>query len=121
MADQGAYYDKYWLTGTMSLVDYGHRGVPNVFLQAPLESDGTWNAAHFKDPAYDKLVAQYVAAIDPATQKKYAGQIQQLLLDETPLIIAYFFDALTVAKSTVNGVINTGMGQIFLQKAGLAS
>ncbi len=58
-----------WLDGPMSLVDYGHRGVPNVFLNAPLKSDGTWNAAHFKNPQYDKLVNQYVAAhrsLDPA-------------------------------------------------------
>ena len=30
-----------WLDATMSLVDYGHRGVPNVFLTSPLE---TYNA-----------------------------------------------------------------------------
>ena len=45
-----------WLDATMSLVDYGDRGVPNVFLDAPLTSDGPWNAAHFKNPQYDTLV-----------------------------------------------------------------
>ncbi len=39
---QSKYYGNFefggsdWLDGTMSLVDYGHRGVPNVFLTAPL-------------------------------------------------------------------------------------
>src|SRR5690348_4446674 len=42
-----------WLDATMSLVDYGHRSVPNVFLTAPLQTTnakggtGAWNAAHF--------------------------------------------------------------------------
>ena len=46
-----------WLDATMSLVDYGHRGVPNVFLTSPLETynaktgTGTWNAAHFSQRA----------------------------------------------------------------------
>ncbi len=43
--DQGAYYGDAvpgkspWLDSSMGITDYGHRGVPNVFLQAPLASD----------------------------------------------------------------------------------
>ena len=68
--DGGTYYGdavfgkSHWLDSVMSLVDYGHRGVPNVFLSAPLLSDGTWNAAHYKNPDYDKMVADYIAAVD---------------------------------------------------------
>ena len=114
---QSTYYNDYWLSGEMSLVDYGHRGVPNVFLEAPLESTGPWNAAHFKDPNYDKLVKQYVAAVGLSEQQQIAGQIEQLLLDETPLVIAYFFDGLSATKRNVGGVITTAMGQIFLHGA----
>ena len=49
-----------WLDSPLGITDYGHRGVPNVFLNAPLTSGGTWNAAHFKNPQYDKLVADFV-------------------------------------------------------------
>ena len=69
----------------MGITDYGHRGVPNVFLPAPLTSDGTWNAAHFKNPEYDQLVKGYIAALDLESQRATAGKIQRLLLDETPL------------------------------------
>jgi peptide/nickel transport system substrate-binding protein len=108
-----------WLDGAMSLVDYGHRGVPNVFLGAPLTSTGTWNAAHFKNSQYDSLVKQYVGALDLTSQRSFAGQIETLLLDETPLILAYWFDAISVTKKSVAGVVTTGMGQIYLDKAGL--
>jgi peptide/nickel transport system substrate-binding protein len=120
---QGNYYGKAtfgnsdWLDGQMSLVDYGHRGVPNVFLEAPLESKGPWNAAHFKNPTYDKLVKQYVAAVDLSVQRKLAGQIERLLLEQTPLIVPYFIDGLTATTSKVTGVNPTSTGQVFLSKA----
>ena len=106
-----------WLDGTMSLVDYGSRGVPNVFLTSPLTSKGTWNAARFKDPAYDNLVKQYVAAVDLQTQKQIAAKIQTLLLAQTPIVIPYFIDGLTATKSNVQGVNPTSISQIYLDKA----
>jgi peptide/nickel transport system substrate-binding protein len=120
---QSAYYGKGtfgqsdWLDATMSLVDYGDRGVPNVFLESTLTTKGTWNAAHFHNKTYDKLVAQYIAAVDLQTQKKLAGQIQNLLLQETPLIVPYFIDGLTASKSTVHGLNPTSTSQIFLRDA----
>ena len=79
---QSLYYGKYTygnsdaLDGTMSLVDYGDRGAPNVYLTAPLTSAGRWNAARFKNKTYDNLVKQYVAATDLQTEKQIAGKIQ---------------------------------------------
>jgi peptide/nickel transport system substrate-binding protein len=121
--NQSNYYGKAtfgnsdWLDATMSLVDYGDRGVPNVFLNAPLLSDGTWNAAHFKNPTYDNLVKQYTAAVDLQSQRQLAGKIQTLLLDETPLIIPYFLDGLTAATSSVKGLNPTATAAMFLKGA----
>ena len=112
-----------WLDATMSLVDYGHRGVPNVFLTSPLETynaktgTGTWNAAHFANPQYDKLVAQYIAASDLGTQKNIAGQIETLLLAQTPVIFGYFYNYLTATTKGVTGVYPTAVGHLFLYDA----
>jgi peptide/nickel transport system substrate-binding protein len=121
ITDSGTYYDKYWLSSPLGITDYGHRGVPNTFLQAPLLSTGTWNAAHFANTKYDGLVAQYVKAIDLAAQKAVTGQIETLLLDETPMIIPYNYDFLTAVKKKVAGVESTGMGHLNLRQAGLTS
>jgi peptide/nickel transport system substrate-binding protein len=124
---QDAYYGKAtygnsnWLDGEMSLVDYGDRGVPNVFLEATLTSGGPWNASRFRNKTYDNLVKQYVATVNLATQKTIAGKIQRLLLAETPLIIPYFFDGLTATTSNVQGVVPTGLSQVYLDKASLTS
>jgi len=99
-----------WLDGEMSLVDYGARAVPNIFLQAPLQSvkakagQGAWNAARFNNPSYDKLSKEFIATPDLSTQQRLAGQIEQLLLDETPIIYAYFYDWLTATRKNVTGV-----------------
>ncbi|HSI40787.1 MAG TPA: ABC transporter substrate-binding protein [Xanthobacteraceae bacterium] len=124
--DVGAYYGDAvpgksdWLDSEFGMTDYGHRGTPNVFLAAPLLSTGTWNSAEFKNPTYDKMVASYIAALDPAEQKKQAGAIQTLLLDETPIIFPYFYDYLTATSAKLTGVEATAMGQMFLNKASLA-
>jgi peptide/nickel transport system substrate-binding protein len=123
--DQGAYYGdavpgkSAWLDSTMGITDYGHRGVPNVFLQAPLLSTGTWNGAHFNNKEYDGLVSGYVAALDLEAQRVAASKIQTLLLDETPIIFGYFYNFLTATKTGVSGVVPTAMSHLFLQKASL--
>ena len=117
-----AYYGKStygnsdWLDGTMSLVAYGDRGVPNVFLESALESTGPWNAARFRNRTYDDLVRQYVAAVDLQTQRTIAGKIETLLLAETPLVIPYFADILAATTTRVHGVNVNGFA-IFLKSA----
>jgi len=112
-----------WLDGEMSLVDYGARAVPNVYLKAPLQSingktgQGSWNAAHFNDPTYDSLSKQFIAAVDLSTQRKLAGQIERLLLDETPIIFAYFYNYLSATQKNVTGVYPTAQSQFFLWNA----
>jgi peptide/nickel transport system substrate-binding protein len=114
---KATYGNSDWLDAIISLVDYGDRGVPNVFLAAPLTSGGPWNAAHFKNPAYDNLVKQYVAAVDLTVQKQLAGKIETLLLAETPLVIPYFIDGLTATTSNVHGVNPTSISAIYLKDA----
>jgi len=110
-----------WLDSVMGMTEYGHRGVPNVFLGAPLTSTGSWNSAHFKNPQYDGLFKQYVAALDVASQKKIAGQIERLLLDETPIIFGYTYDSLGASRSNLANVGLTGLGQVDLRTAGYKS
>jgi peptide/nickel transport system substrate-binding protein len=125
ITDAGSYYGDAvfgkspWLDSSFGITEYGHRGVPNVFLGAPLKSDGTWNSAHFKNEAYDKLADEYVAALDLQSQRTAAKQIQELLLDEVPIIFSYFYFYLTGTKPTVAGVQVSAMGHVDVNQAGL--
>jgi peptide/nickel transport system substrate-binding protein len=129
MESSSVYYGKAtfgnsdWLDATMSLVDYGHRSVPNVFLTAPLQTinaktgTGPWNAAHFSNSQYDKLAQQYIATVDLSTQRQIAGQIETLLLNETPIIYGYFYNYLSAWAKNVSGVYPTAIGHLFLNNA----
>ncbi len=124
--DQSSYYGyatfgrSDWLDSVLGIEDYAHRGVPNTLLAASLGSDGAFNAAHFKNAEYDRLVAGYIAALDPAAQRDAAGRIQRLLLEETPVITAYFYDWLSITAKRIAGARPTAAGQLFLDKAGFA-
>jgi peptide/nickel transport system substrate-binding protein len=127
ITDAGTYYGDAvygkspWLDSTMGITDYGHRGVPNVYLTAPLGSKGTWNAAHFKNPTYDGLVKDYIGTLDLQSQRQVARKIQLLLLDETPIIFPYFYFFLTGAANRVSGVETTAMGHADLFRTGLVA
>jgi peptide/nickel transport system substrate-binding protein len=121
VTDAGTYYSDFWLNSPLGITDYGHRGVPNVFLTAALGSKGTWNAAHFKNPTLDGLIVDYVSALDIDSQKAAARKIEELLLDETPVIFPYFYFHLSATRSNVTGIIPTGMGHLDLTKTGFTA
>lgn len=130
ITDAGTYYGdgvfgkSTWLDSVMGITDYGHRPVPNVYLNAALSGDpkiGVWNSAHFKNDAYDELVRQYVAALDLDSQRAVAGQIQELLLEETPIIFPYFYYFLSAAKKSLSGAVSAATGQFDLSKAGFTA
>jgi peptide/nickel transport system substrate-binding protein len=99
-----------WLDSPLGLTDYAHRGAPNTLLKNPLMSDGAWNAAHFSSAAYDALVPRYVKALDLDAQRSAAHDIQELLLDETPVIFGYFPDLLVPVRKDVTGLVPIAAG-----------
>jgi peptide/nickel transport system substrate-binding protein len=121
--DQASYYGRArfgqsdWLDSALGIEDYAHRGVPNTFLSATLGGGGSFNAAHFKNAVYDRLVSEYIGALDPGSQREIAGKIQRLLLDQTPVIVAYFYDWLSVTKKNLVGVRATPSAALYLDRA----
>ena len=121
--DQGAYYGdavfgkSNWLDSTMGITDFGHRGVPNVLLSAAFKSDGTWNAAHFKNAEFDQLATSYIASLDLESRKQASSKMQILLLDQTPVIFSYFFNFITATTKGVTGVQPNAMSLLYLQGA----
>ncbi|RAZ76238.1 ABC transporter substrate-binding protein [Mesorhizobium atlanticum] len=105
-----------WLDSNLGITDFGHRGTPDIFLNATLKSDGAWNAAHFKNADYDALLVDYGKARDLQAQRIAAGKIQALLLDETPEIISYFSQYSRIASSKVEGVRFTAISHLLLDR-----
>jgi len=115
-----------WLNNPMTITDWGHRGVPNVLLNAALTSKavpskkaGTWNAAHFKNKKYDALVKQFGATPSLGDQRKIAKQIELLLLDQTPVIFPYFYNSFNAGSKRVQGYKVDQLGEEYLSKTSL--
>ncbi|WP_038039887.1 ABC transporter substrate-binding protein [Thermorudis peleae] len=123
LTDAGTYYGKAvfgespWLDSTLGITDYGHRGAPDVVLRAALRSDGVWNAAHFKNTTYDRLVDDYAAATDLQRQRQIAKNIEELLLEETPLLITFFERYLIAARRGLSGIEPGAVGHLRLAHA----
>jgi len=108
----------------IGITDYGHRGVPDVYLNAPLRTfksvdngDGVWNAAEFANADYDAAVDTYSSSSDLQSQQAAAEKIQAILTDEVPMLIPYNISWLAATSSKVKGVVPTAMGHYFTDKA----
>ena len=119
--DQSAYYGRAvfgssdWLDSQMGIEDYAHRGVPNTVLTASLGQPRDFQCGAFPECRRTTGSSRATSrALDPAAQRAAAGRIQRLLLEETPVIIAYFYDWLSVTAKHVSGVRPTAMGQLDL-------
>jgi peptide/nickel transport system substrate-binding protein len=126
------YYDKNWVRtydpsvpgSDIGITDYGHRGVPDVYLNAALrtfksvdDGAGVWNAAEFANADYDAAVDAYSSSADLQSQKAAAEKIQAVLADEVPMLIPYNINYLSATSSKVSGVVPTAMGHYFTDKA----
>ncbi len=132
---QDDYYDKNWVRtydpsvpgSNIGITDYGHRGVPDVYLNAPLrtfksldDGAGVWNSAEFANADYDAAVDTYSSAADLQSQQKAAETIQGILQDEVPMLIPFNINYLAATKANVTGVEVTAMGHFFTDKVSKA-
>jgi peptide/nickel transport system substrate-binding protein len=105
-----------WLDTDFGIVDYGGRPVPITYFNAALRRGGVWNSARYSSPRFERLVNLFYAAPNLAGQKRYAAQIQRLLLQDTPVIYAYFYNFIAASSKSVKGYVPDGMGWINLRR-----
>lgn len=106
------YSARSWLDSQMGITDYRHRGAPNFVLWSALRSVGSWNAAHYRSMAFDGLVQDFNAALDVQSQKTTAKRIEEMLLDDTPIVVPYFANHVTAVRRGIVGVRVTGAGHL---------
>jgi peptide/nickel transport system substrate-binding protein len=58
-----------------------------------------------------------VAALDLTAQRQIAGKIENLLLQETPIVYPYWLDGLTASTPGVGGLNPTSIAQLYLNTA----
>ena len=109
-----------WLNTPINITDWGGRAIPNVYLTSSLKTKGVWNASHYSNKRFDSLANSYIAAISLKDQRKYARQLEQLLLHDTPAIYPYFYYQLGAISKRVRGYYADPQGQVYLSRVSLA-
>ncbi|WP_034091048.1 ABC transporter substrate-binding protein [Streptacidiphilus albus] len=84
------------LNGQFQLAYYGETGGPSPYYElrqwlystnsAPIGQPAATNYERYSDPATDKLFDQFAATTDLATQKSIMGQLEELMLNDVPVI-----------------------------------
>ena len=129
--DYGTFYGKYWCPGKPAkppcsgasdagIVDYGHRGTPDVYLNAALATNGVWNSSQYASSAFDGQLAAWAAAISVDDQKTAAAEIEKTLWNDVPIVIPYTINTLGAYSSKFQGIRTTAMPLIFLEGASQA-
>jgi peptide/nickel transport system substrate-binding protein len=101
---QSIFYNKVWLQTPFCIVDWGSRGSISPLIEPAYESTGIWNSSHWKDPAFDKLVAQFDAEPDETKRKALALQLATIQNDATPTLVTFFIRGLRGIRKTVQGI-----------------
>ncbi len=122
--DGSAYYDDKrdpsWLKSDFGITEYGHRDVPNVYLNAAVKTGGVWNAAQSSNPALDSEITRFIGSADVTVQKAASKKIQELMLDDSTIGFAYFGNALDVSRKALSANYSNGMNNVETTRAKLA-
>jgi len=99
------------------IVDYGLRGVPDVYL-VKAYATGEWNSAHYISEPFRAAVKAYQSSLDLDGQKAAIKTIQQIANEDVPYAIPYFYNILFAHTKKVTGIVATGLGHFYCGKAG---
>ena len=104
-----------WLSTNFGIVDYGHRPIPLTYLNAALRSHGVWNAPRYHNKRFDAMINNFQAASNVKDQRRYARQMEQTLLHDTPAIYSYFYNYIAAASPKVKGYVPDGISVVNLR------
>ena len=101
----------------LGIVDYGHRATPDVYLNAALSTGGIWNSSQYSSADFDAAFVTYQEAIGVEEQTAACKTIQEILNDEVPVIVPYFYNYISGHSKSFTGVRVSALGQLFLDRA----
>ncbi len=97
----------------LGIVDYGHRGTPDVYLNAALKSKGIWNSSQYSSAAFDQAFTDFQTAVGVDAQKAACNKIETILNEDVPIGLPYFYNYLAGSSKKFNGMYASGLGQAF--------
>lgn len=97
-------YYSHWTEVPFGLTEWTSRPAVDQLLALAFAGSAPWNAAHWKNPDFDALLADFQAEPDLNRRAELATGMARLLNDEVPAVIAYFVKTLRAANGRVRGL-----------------
>jgi peptide/nickel transport system substrate-binding protein len=97
------YWSKVWMQAPFCVSYWLGRPTANLLLSVTYKSDAPWNESHWKNPSFDKLLAESRAESDVARRKQMYHDMAQMLSDTGGTIIPVFNDFVDAARTNVMG------------------
>lgn len=107
LRDEGIYYsdvEDNWLSVDLGMTGWGSRATPQQYLDLQLRTGAVWNEANYSNAELDALIETAGASLDREERIEAYRQIQQLLVEDGPIIVPYFFPAFVVTATNVDNV-----------------
>ena len=80
-------------------------------------TNGIWNSSQYSSPEFDAAFAAYQAAIGVDAQKAACKKIEEILVEDMPIGVPYFYNYIAGCSKKFQGVRVEALGQMFLDKA----
>jgi peptide/nickel transport system substrate-binding protein len=101
------YWDVVWLKEPMYVSAYIARPTDGMLALLYL-STADWNETHWRDPAWDALLAKARATLDIAERTRLYQQAQQQLIDEGGHLVPYMTNTIDATRKSITGWTPSG-------------
>jgi peptide/nickel transport system substrate-binding protein len=97
------FFDNVWLKAPCCTSYWGGRPAATQMLGVAFQSGAPWNETHWKDPKFDKLLADAKAELDEKKRREYIYAMQKQLSEDGGALIPVFRDWLDAQSNKVGG------------------
>ena len=97
------FWSKVWLIEPFATMWWNGRP-PDEALSVAYLSDAKWNESQYKNPTLDALVKRARGERDLADRQATYAEIQRILIEDAPRIVAVFTPVLNGARTDVQGI-----------------
>lgn len=104
LEDENTYWAEAWMEVNLGVTGWGARPIPQLYLDLAYHSEAPWNESHYSNARVDELIEIARSSLDQDERVAAYKEIQQILLDDGPVVVPYFFAQFMVLASHISGV-----------------
>ena len=104
LEDENTYWSELWDQVDLGTTGWGPRPVPQLYLDLAYHSEGPWNESHYSNVRLDELIEIARSSLDQDERVAAYKEIQQIFLEDGPIVVPYFFAQFMVMAGNISGV-----------------